>query len=207
MTAEGVPVPAPYALSDVLATNLFRNADARTIDGFAAFWGTGGNGTTVSVAAPWAESGRAVRFTQTVTASNNPHFDLRPGHWMEAGKRYTMVWDVVGPGTYSSTGGLGGYPTVGLVAQSPLRTEVVGSTPRRMWATVDVPAGGLPGGWQVYLSLPTSAGQWVEFGNAHMYEGDYDPSREWFSGSGSATPGAQTAWTGTPDASPAVLYR
>jgi hypothetical protein len=147
--------------------------------------------------------------TPTSGSGTKGHFDIRSARWMEEGKRYTIVWEMVGPGTFTSLGQVAGYPTVGKpVASSPASSAVVGSTPRKLWATFDMDKGPIDRNWQAYAGMSIPNGQWVEFGNVQLYEGDYDPDRPWFSGT-SIDPNSSldVAWEGAAGDSTAYAYR
>jgi hypothetical protein len=62
--------------------------------------------------------------------------------------------------------------------------------------------------WQAYAGMSIPNGQWVEFGNVQLYEGDYDPDRPWFSGT-SIDPNSSldVAWEGAAGDSTAYAYR
>ncbi|SDH49607.1 hypothetical protein [Microbacterium sp. 77mftsu3.1] len=212
VTGKNVPVPAKHALADILHTNLFENPDARSVTGFGEFWGAGGGAGTMQVVdAAWTESGKAVRFTRTRLAAdpgrgNWGHFDLRPYRWMKPSTRYTVVWEFVGSGGYNVVGAVQGYPSpLQNVAGSPADPKPAGATPRRVWATFDM-GPTIDPAWQAYVSNNMVVGEWIEFGNIDMYEGDYDPNRPFISGARNAGD-LQTAWLGTPDASKTVAFR
>jgi hypothetical protein len=181
--------------------NLFPNSNATLGSSFGGWAGNAGNVYERSVvAAPWAPSGSAVRATWTAVASSGsgntgPLISAAP-----VGERYTIAYDVrVSGATNMSQMGFSG--TVGdstLVASSNSSAwSLAAGTTVRVWTTFVRDAASGSDARIVTTPSSKTPGWFMDISSIDLYPGDYDPSRDFFSGSTPATADAVYSWAGT----------
>ena len=212
VTAEGVPLPAPGVVNEIVYENLFRDPGATNAGMFSGYAGTSNSSNVSVVDASWSSSGKAVRNTWSVVGTPNTG-DLGPGvgEILEAGKTYTAVYSIVSnaskvigvPTAYHASGNASftdrsssvrlaaGVPAIRYITFTPNEEQAASST----------------GSFRLIQALQGKAvGDYFEISDVHLYEGSYDPSRPWFSGS-VAPAGLESAWLGTENQSGSVAYK
>ena len=194
--------------------NLFNNPGAAfsSWQGFGAFAGTN-NTVSQSVSdASWSSSGKVVRRTWTTVASPNSG-DISVTCTPEyAGVLPSTIYTVVFKTTTDGTVSIGTpslydntLKTVTHIARSrdvdakPLAGEVITD-----WITFTTPK--TMNGTRIPMIIrDKTVGCWVEQSEVDIYPGEYQPNRQWFSGSYSPDPDLTPVWVGTANASQSYL--
>ena len=194
--------------------NLFFNPGAAfsSWQGFSAYAGTN-NTVLQSVSdASWSSSGKVVRRTWTTVASPNSG-DISVTCTPEyAGVLPSTIYTVVFKTTTDGTVSIGTpslydntIGTVTHIARSrevnakPLAGEVITD-----WITFTTPK--TMNGTRIPMIIrDKTVGCWVEQSEVDIYTGEYQPNRQWFSGSYSPDPDLSPVWVGTANASQSYL--
>ena len=194
--------------------NLFTNPGAAFSlwQGFGAYAGTK-NAVSLSVSdSSWSLSGKVVRRTWTTVASPSSgdiSVTCAPEY---AGVLPSTIYTVVFKTTTDGTVSIGTpslydntVKTVTHIARSrevdakPLAGKVITD-----WITFTTPE--TMNGLRVKMIIwNKTAGCWVEQSEVDIYPGEYQPNRQWFSGSYSPDPDLTPVWIGTANASQSYL--
>lgn len=150
--------------------------------GYSSYAGTGNTVAFTSVAAPWSQSGSAIRSAWTVvgTPSDGDH-GIRLITGLSPGTKYTLTFKLRGPNRASVVTAVTLYASTGLfttharshyVNQSLVANEVTSR-----WLTFTADATALANGLRAIQTLNSKvAGDYLELSEAMIYLGDYDPS-------------------------------
>ena len=194
--------------------NLFNNPGAAfsSWQGFGAYAGAN-NTVSQSVSdASWSLSGKVARRTWTTVASPNSG-DISVTCTPEyAGVLPSTIYTVVFKTTTDGTVSIGTpslydntLKTVTHIARSrdvdakPLAGEVITD-----WITFATPE--TMNGLRIPMIIrDKTAGCWAEQSEVDIYPGEYQPNRQWFSGSYSPDPDLSPVWIGTANASQSYL--
>ena len=197
-----------------VSRNLFTNPGAAfsSWQGFGAYAGIN-NAVSLSVSdASWSLSGKVVRRTWTTVASPSSgdiSVTCAPEY---AGVLPSTIYTVVFKTTTDGTVSIGTpslydntVKTVTHIARSrevdakPLAGKVITD-----WITFTTPE--TMNGLRVKMIIwNKTAGCWVEQSEVDIYPGEYQPNRQWFSGSYSPDPDLTPVWIGTANASQSYL--
>ena len=210
VTAEGVQLPPPYQLAEVVFTNYFNDPGTRT-DSLVkfGFWpGNTGTNTRGIVEAAWSDSGYAVRATRTSGADSEETIGPRISNpALVEGRTYTVAYDLVTSRAATfTTVTFGGDLQEGfrrLGSSSP--TSSIAGVPQRVWLTFEAGPGGNARStvkWPGQVS-----GDWSEISNIDLYEGSYDPGRPKVSVYSSTAGGIAMSWLGAANGSHTIAYR
>ena len=197
--------------------NLHINPGARTTTtNFSGWPGTNNKVQYSVVQASWSSSGMAARIAFTDVQTNTGDFDARLTSGVTAGKTYTIVLRYV----VSRSGILVSIPRVGtnntndlVVLTSASRNGSDGKLTATAgvvytdWVTFVAPSmDANPSGLRMIMSIAShQTGDYINRSMGYIYEGEYQPNREWFDGSYSPDPDLTPVWIGTENASQSYL--
>ena len=225
---------SPASGARTVATNLFTNPDFERTSGTVEVWRNymydpngmspqwsfwGGTGNTVSnttVDAPWSKSGKARRAEWSGVVKNDTgDVSMRIVDSLAAGTlvgtRITAVKRTLvevagiplGPPTLVADSGSIVPATISRSRSSAVVSD--GVTVIEDWVTFVVPEN-VPNGLRIYTDVRGySQGFAVQQSMGDIYEGNYQPHRQWFSGTYSPDPDLTPSFTGATNNSPSVL--
>ena len=193
--------------------NLTWNPGAATTDYYTTWSGVepGANELSV-VSASWSKSGKAVRSTWSSVSSpasgdlgcNLLGISLTPGGVYTASfyMRYSDELTTFNGQPTIYTGATVTHIEQGYIPIGAYADKVV-----KCYATFVCPDPIPTDNFRLIVSLlnGANAGCWMEISMTDLYPGEYDPNREWFSGSYSPDPDLQPVWVGTENASQSYL--
>ena len=153
------------------------------------------------VDADWTGSGKACRSTWDVKVDErgNSGYSIIRESQLEVGRTYTFVQRV----KFGQAGRITPQVSWAYVVPEPFDVEAGEIVTKYI---TFVYSAEIPTSSRMSLNLSsTGENVWIEYGDPLIYEGDYDPDREWFSGD-HAPDGMRSEWLGEPNNSVSVLY-
>ena len=197
----GVSVDAPPPKWVEVARNLATNPnwERLTMDSWSGHGDSIYSSTVVD--ADWTGSGKAglSQWAVKVDERGNSGYSIIRESQLEVGRTYTFVQRV----KFGQAGRITPYVPWAYVVPKPFDAEPGEIVTKYI---TFVYSAEIPAHSRMSLNL-SSKGEnvWIEYGDPLIYEGEYDPDREWFSGD-HAPEGMRSEWLGEPNNSASVLY-